>query len=291
MVYFIHILILVTIYSIATIGLDIITRRTGILSLGHAAFYSLGAYSYAILSLKTDVPFVFIIVISLLIPTVLGGALAFPSLRVSGDYLAMTTLGFGEITYVVLREWHTLTGGTIGLRGIPSLPFLPSRTVAAPFLMVSLSALGLAVLIAWRVIHSPFGKTLNAIRDHEIVVMMLGKNPLKYKVHAFLIGSALAGLAGILYAAYTSYIDPTLGGISESILMLCMMLMGGLFAHTRIGTLGGNIVAVGLLIAIPEGLRFIGLPGYVAGTVRQILYGTALIILMYPHLSRRWSLR
>lgn len=100
MAYFIHILILVTIYSIATIGLDIITRRTGILSLGHAAFYSLGAYSYAILSLKTDVPFVFVLIISLLVPMVLGAFLTFPSLRVSGDYLAMTTLGFGEITYV-----------------------------------------------------------------------------------------------------------------------------------------------------------------------------------------------
>jgi branched-chain amino acid transport system permease protein len=289
--YFIHILILVTIYSIATIGLDIITRRTGILSLGHAAFYSLGAYSYAILSLNTNVPLVFIFIISVLFPMLFGVLLAFPSLRVSGDYLAMTTLGFGEITYVVLRQWETLTGGTIGLRGVPSLPFLPLNTVAYPFLMLSLCVLGLAVLMAWLVINSPFGKTLNAIRDNETVVMMLGKNPLKYKVHAFLVGSALAGLAGILYAAYTSYIDPTLGDLSESILMLCMMLIGSIFARTPIGALGGNIVAVAVLIAIPEGLRFIGLPGYVAGTVRQILYGTALVIVMYPHISRRWSLK
>jgi branched-chain amino acid transport system permease protein len=251
----------------------------------------LGAYSYAIFSLKTPLPFPLVLVVSFIVPMFFGALLSFPSLRISGDYLAMTTLGFGEITYVVLRQWDSLTGGTIGLRDIPPFPFLPRSMVAYPFLVLGLCALTLAILTTWLVIHSPFGKTLNAIRDNELVVIVLGKNPLKYKTYAFLVGSALAGVAGILYAAYMSYIDPTLGALSESILMLCMMLMGGLFVRTRIGTLGGNIVAVGLLIAIPEALRFIGLPGYVAGTIRQILYGSVLVILMYPRVKRLWSIR
>lgn len=196
--YYTQVLTMLGIYLVAALGLNLITGVTGQFSFGHAAFMSIGAYSSALLTLKLQAPFWASLLAGGATAAICGIILAFPSMRLTGDYLGITTLGFGEIVRVVFINME-ITGGARGLAGIPRHTDILTVTV-----IVMLSVWGL-----YRINNSRLGRALLAIREDEIAAESMGINALFYKVESFAIGTFLAGISGGLYAHLLQYINPS----------------------------------------------------------------------------------
>lgn len=254
--YTLQIITVTSINIIIVSGLNLITGVTGQLSLGHSAFMSIGAYSSAILMMKAGLPFEFALIAATLIAAVMGGLLGLPILRMRGDYLAIATLGFCEITRVFFLNFP-LAGKALGINSIPY------KTTT--MLTVVLAALGL--LFMRNLERSRFGLALRSIREDEIASEMMGINIARYKVFAFAIGSAFAGLGGALYAHQITFISPNDFGFMKSIELVCMLVLGGM------GSLLGVVAGTIALTAIPEILRF-------ASEYRLVMYGVVLIFMM-----------
>ncbi len=275
MEYIYHIIILMILYSILTISLNIIVGFTGILSIAHAAFYGIGAYVAAILTQKFSFPFFGAIVVAGTVACFFGGLIGWPSFRIKGDYLLIATLGFGEIVRSILINSQNITGGPIGLIGIPKAHLFGWKLdTSLEFLSLCIIFFVIIIFISFTIQKSQFGRILMAIKDDETAVITLGKNTLLFKIKALMIGTFFAGIAGSLYAHYVNYIDPSTFTVAESILIFCMLILGGL------GNIWGSILGAVLLVFFPEMLKFIGLPSTIAATVRQMLYGLILIVLM-----------
>lgn len=275
MAYFLHILILINIYIIIAISLNLIAGYTGILSIAHAAFYGVGAYVAALLAVNCGTPFL----LNLIAATITAGAVAtvvaFPSLRIHDDYLVIATFGFQMILFSIFNNWVSLTRGPLGIPGIPQPRIFGIAITSHVGFLILTSLLALAVyLFARRLVNSPFGRVLKAIREDEIFAQALGKNVIKYKILVFVIGGSLAAIAGALFAHYVTFIDPTSFTILESIFMISIVIVGGA------GSLIGSIVGAVILIVIPEMLRFLGMPNAIAANMRQIIYGALLVVMM-----------
>ena len=198
-----------------------------------------------------------------------------PSLRLYDDYLVIATFGFQIIMYTVLNNLVTITGGPLGIPGIPQPNILGWEVRWQPAFVVLagiVAVIALAV-VSW-ITASPFGRVLHVIREDEVLARSLGKNVLRFKVTVFAISAALAASAGSVYAQYITYIDPTNYTAMESIFILSMVILGGA------GSRWGPVVGAVLLVTLPELLRFTGLPNAVAGNVRQILFGAAMVACM-----------
>lgn len=254
--YHLQILILVFINIILATSLNIVTGFTGQLSLGHAAFMGIGAYTSAILTLKISVPFVPALIAGGVIAAVFGILIGIPTLRLKGDYLAIATLGFGEIIRIIALNLK-ITGGTVGLRGIKQ---------ETTFLVV-LIVLVLTIFTIRRIINSRVGRTFISIREDEIAAEAMGIETTKYKVLAFALAAFYAGIAGGLFAHYFRYINPNSFGFMRSIEILSMVVLGGM------GKISGSIVGAAVLTAAPELLRSIS-------AYRQLIYGALLVIMM-----------
>lgn len=280
MEYFVHLLVLVGIYVVLAEGLNLIVGIAGMPAMGHAAFSCIGAYTSALLALRFGVsPFV-----GMLAGAAMGGLLglvvAYPALRLKGDYLALATFGAGVIVYNVAKTWIGLTRGPMGLPGIPSFKLqLGSWGVVELgetwqyLVMVAI----VAALVVWacrNITRSPFGRNLKSVREDETAAVALGKDTGRLKLVAFVTGAFFAGVAGSLYAHYITFIDPSSFTTMESITILLMVIFGGL------GSIPGAVVGALLLVLIPEGLRFVGLPSSVAAPLRQMIYGLLLVLLM-----------
>jgi branched-chain amino acid transport system permease protein len=163
----------------------------------------------------------------------------------------------------------------MGLPGIPQ-PNIFGWVVSShwEFLLLSTLLAGLILLTAFRLVHSPFGRVLMAIREDEVFALAAGKNIAMYKVLVFVIGAAMASVAGVIYAHYISFIDPTSFTVMESIFIISIVIIGGA------GSFWGPVVGAVVLVTLPEALRFIGMPSSVAANIRQILYGAALVACM-----------
>lgn len=255
--YLLHILIVMLIYIILTLSLNLIIGFSGQVSLGHAAFYGIGAYISSILVVNFSVPYAIALVLAAVGAGIFGVLLGIPTLRLKDDYLAIVTLGFGLILVVVALNIRYL-GGTDGFMGIPS-PVIFGIKFASKvrFLTVSLVLAIITILFMYRIRVSRIGRALSAIRDDETVAQVMGINTTKYKVMVFGIGSAFAGIAGSLYSSYVHFIDPHTFGLSTSIVILCMVVLGG------IGSIAGSIVGAAILTFLPELLRVVikGIPG------------------------------
>lgn len=254
--YTLQIITVTSINIIIVSGLNLITGVTGQLSLGHSAFMSIGAYSSALLMMKAGLPFELALVAATLIAAFMGALLGLPILRMRGDYLAIATLGFCEITRVFFLNFP-LAGKALGINSIP----YKTTTI----LTVVLAALGL--LFMRNLERSRFGLALRSIREDEIASEMMGINIARYKVLAFAIGSAFAGLGGALYAHQITFISPNDFGFMKSIELVCMLVLGGM------GSLLGVVAGTLALTAIPEILRF-------ASEYRLVMYGVVLIFMM-----------
>ena len=254
--YFLQILTMCCINIIIVLGLNLICGITGQLSLGHAAFVSIGAYSAALLMLKLGLPFWLAIPGAGLTAGLAGFLLGVPILRLRGDYLAIATLAFCEIIRVVFLNL-AITGKALGINGIPR----HTTPLIAFIIMV------LAVVAMYNIINSRFGLALRSIREDEIAAEMMGINIARYKMLAFSIGSCFAGIGGALYACRITIITPGDFGFMRSVEQLCMLVLGGM------GSLVGAIVGTGLLTSIPEVLRF-------ASEYRMLTYGIVLVLIM-----------
>lgn len=241
---------------IMVLGLNLITGVTGQLSLGHAAFMSIGAYSSAFISIKLGAPFAISLLCGTLAGAIFGAVLGIPILRLRGDYLAIATLGFGEIIRVFLLNTDFL-GGALGIYNIPD---------ATNFWNV-LAFVIFTIFFMYRLEKSRHGMAIKSIREDEIASEMMGINIARYKIISFTIGSGFAALGGTLYAHFMTYINPVDFGFMKSIEQLCMLVLGGM------GSIFGAVIGTIVLSTIPEFLRF-------ASEYRMLTYGVVLIIMM-----------
>lgn len=255
------------VFVIATMGLNLTVGYAGQKSLGHAAFFGIGAYTVAIL-LKAGISFWVGLPLAMLGCFAVGLALGFPALRVQTIYLAFATLGFNTAVWLVLRNEEWLTGGTFGINNIarPGLFGLSlDGNLAYYYFVLGLTVISSALL--WGLLRSPWGKAFTALRDNPIRAESLGVNIQAYTLLSFAIGAAYAGLAGALFAPLVQFIEPAPFTVGASIMMYLMVVVGG--PGYFLGPLLGS--AVGVLL--PEWLRF-------AQAWYLFVFGTAVIVLM-----------
>jgi branched-chain amino acid transport system permease protein len=249
-------MIFIGINIILALGLNLITGVTGQLSMGHAGFMSIGAYTSAILSLQFGSPFFVAILGGALVAAFFGFLIGIPTLRLDGDYLAMVTIGFAEIIRVFFLNFEP-GGKAVGLSGIPQ-----HTTFVTVWIIVIV-----VIILNRQLLYSRVGRSLYAIRENEIAAESCGINTTRMKVLAFTVGSLLGGLGGGLYAHYMYYINPQDFGFMKSIEILNMVVLGGM------GSIPGTIVGVVILTLAPEVLRIVA-------QYRLLFYGALLVILM-----------
>jgi branched-chain amino acid transport system permease protein len=273
--YLMHLLVLIGIYAILAMSLNLAMGYTGLLNIGHVAFYGIGAYTSALLALSLGLPFWFGLIAAGIVAAIFGILLAIPTLKLRGDYLALATLGFAIIAEAVMRNWVSLTKGPLGLPGIPK-PSIFGYSISATgaYLVLVLIFALLTYLFMRHITRTPFGRVLKAIREDELVARSLGKNSTKFKTIALATSAFFAGIAGSLYAHYITFIDPSSFTVMESILIISMIIVGGL------SSVEGSIVGAIILLLLPEPLRFLPLPSYAIGALRQIIYALLLILLL-----------
>jgi branched-chain amino acid transport system permease protein len=255
------------VFVIATMGLNLTVGYAGQKSLGHAAFFGLGAYTVAIL-LKAGISFWFGLPLAMLGCFVVGLGLGFPALRVQTIYLAFATLGFNTAVWLVIRNEEWLTGGTFGINNIPRPQFLglslDDNLAYYYFVLAAALVMGAAL---WMLLRSPWGKAFTALRDNPIRAESLGVDIQAYTLLSFAIGAVYAGVAGALFAPLVEFIDPAPFSVATSIMMYLMVVVGG--AGYFFGPLLGS--AVGVLL--PEWLRF-------AQAWYLFVFGVAVVLLM-----------
>ncbi|MFH1752410.1 MAG: branched-chain amino acid ABC transporter permease [archaeon] len=273
--YFLHLMIIACIYIILTISLNLSMGFTGLLNIGHAAFYGIGAYASALLALNFGLPFWIGLLVGGLVAAFFGFLLAFPTLRLRGDYLALATLGFGFVVEAVLKNWVDLTRGPLGLPGIPKPELFGfAFDSLLSYFLLSLVFVVITYFVVSRIVHSPFGRVLKAVRDDEVAAASIGKNVFQFKALALIVSAFFAGIAGSLYAHYITFIDPTSFTVMESMLVISMVVVGGM-ASVR-----GSVLGAIVLVLLPEPLRFLNLPSSMVGALRQLIYAFLLIILV-----------
>lgn len=275
MEYFLHILIISGIYIILTLSLNLLVGFTGLPALGHIAFACVGAYTSSLLALNYGISPWIGLPLGALLAALLGLVIAFPAMRLKGDYLALATFGFGVIVYSIAQNWVDLTRGPMGLPGIPKFSVLGFELQPTwSYLILVALFTALTAFVIRRIVDSPFGRVLVSIREDEIASLSIGKNVNRYKIIVFMIGAFFAGIAGSLYAHYITFIDPSSFTAMESISVLLMVVFGGM------GSIRGSFVGALTLVILPEMLRFLGMPSSVAAPLRQMIYGLLLVLLM-----------
>ena len=269
--------IYIGIYSIASLGLNLIVGYTGLLSLCQAAFVAIGAYTTAIITTSTGMPFWWALPLSGLIASLSGILIGIPTLRLKGDYLAIATLGFGEIVKNIIINWDSITKGPMGINGIPAVNLFGLKITILdklPWMLIVWAFVIITYYMIRRVVRSRVGRALEAIREDEIAASSMGINTAKYKIGAFTTGSFFAGIAGGLYAGYTQAVAPNTFDFMMSVMILCMVVLGGL---------GRNIAAVvgAVIIVLAEFTpRLLGISNIIPPQLNQILFGLILVLMM-----------
>jgi len=264
-----RIVISAMIYAILGLSLNITTGYAGLVSLGHAAYYSIGAFATAILSTQLGWSFLPCLLASILTAALAGMLVGLPSLRLTGSYLCVVTLGFAEVVRAVELWWEPVTNGSRGIRNIPApTAFGVSLTVRnnGAYYLIFLMLLFVS-LLCFLLIRSKVGRGLICIKEDERAAIMMGLSPFLYKMIAFVFSAALAGLAGGLYSFVIGYIDPYTFTFDTSITILCIVILGGM------ATMRGMYLGAAVLIFMPELLR-----GF--DTWRFVVYGLLLVFMM-----------
>ena len=273
--YILHLIILIGLYTMLAQSLNLTAGYSGLISLAHAGFYGIGAYTTAILSLQFGLSFWINLPIAMLIGFIISYIVSLIALRTVDDYFIICTLGIQVIIFSIMNNWMEVTRGPLGIPGIPSLTIFGFE-LSSKISFLTLSAI--FVVLIWFVLNnltqSGFGKSLKAVSEDEIYSQSIGKNVYQLKITSFTIGAVIATIPGALYAHYISYIDPTSFTVSESIYILSIVIIGGM------GNLKGSFYAAVFMVLLPEILRFVGLPSSVAANLRQIIYGLILVIVM-----------
>ncbi|RLP28412.1 branched-chain amino acid ABC transporter permease [Mesorhizobium sp. YM1C-6-2] len=266
--YYLRIIVLSGFYIVLAVSLNITTGFTGLLSVGHAAFFGIGAYITALLTVGAEWSFWPAFLLSAAASAAVGAALGFVSIRLRGDYLAIATICFAEVLRLLALNWISVTRGPMGVPGIPA-PRLFGVSLDSQQAFYYL--IGVAVVLVIYTAHviqaSPFGRALFALRDNEMAAEAMGIDTRLYKVAAFTTGAMFAGLAGSLYAPWLTFISPDNFSYLESVMILCMLIVGGL------GNIWGVAFGAVLLTFSLEILRPFE-------TFRMAIYGALLVALM-----------
>ena len=266
-----NIMITALIYVITGLGLNIVVGLAGLLDLGYVAFYAVGAYSYALLNYHFGLSFWMTLPIGAGLGLIFGILLGFPVLRLRGDYLAIVTLGFGEIIRLVLENWNEFSFGPSGIANIPRPGFfglqmsLQQATTYLYFLMIGLSLV--TIFVVRRLQDSRIGRAWIALREDEVACQAMGIDKTRTKLSAFAMGATWAGMAGVVFAAKTTFINPASFTLWESIIILCVVVLGGM------GSVMGVIFGALILILLPEYLRAFS-------EFRLLIFGAVLVVMM-----------
>lgn len=278
MIHFLLLLIIyIGIYSIMSLSLNLIAGYTGLLSLCHAAFMAIGAYATAIIMTRVELNFFIIFVISGIIASIFGALIGLPTLRLKGDYLAIATLGFGEIVKNILVNWDSLTGGPMGISGIPTpqlIFYKFNSTSKMQYVILIWIFVVITYLIIRKLMRSRFGRALEAIREDEIAALTMGINITKYKIFSFTIGAFFAGLAGSIWAYYNQNVTPDTFTFMMSIMVLCMVVLGGLGNHLAV------ILGAIIIVLSSELPRLLGFSSIIPPQFNQITFGLILVLMM-----------
>ena len=278
MEYLFHIGILLCIYIILVLSTNLTVGMANLLTMCQAAFYGIGAYIGTIFLFQFNLSLVVIAFIVMAVTGFTSLLISFASVKLKGDYFILGTLGFQMIVYTLLYNWTDVTRGPYGIRGIPFIKLFGVWSLDGIYAYFAMSAV-LAVVVVFifnRIQHSPYGRILKAIRTDELSAKALGRNTVILKAWAFFISAAFAGVAGLIFASYERYIDPTSFTLDVSILILTALFIGGIGSKVW-----GPVVGAAVVVILPELLRFVGLPDAVAANLRQIIYGMVLIALMF----------
>lgn len=274
--YSLHILIMILFYVILSQSLTLTAGYSGLISLAHAGFYGIGAYTSAILSVNFGLPFLMTLPLAMILSGLLAVFISVIALRTVDDYFIIITLGIQVVAFSIMNNWMELTNGPLGIPGIPAISILGfTFSSKLSFLFLTLFLTSAVFYFLRNITRSPFGRILIALSEDEIFAKSLGKKVYMAKVASFTIGAMLAAIPGVLYAHYISYIDPTSFTVNESIFILSIVIIGGM------RNLWGSAIAATILVILPEALRFVGMPSNIAANMRQIIYGLALVIMMF----------
>ena len=266
-----NIMILAMLYVMLALGLNIAVGIAGQLVLGYVAFYAVGAYAYALLNQFFGLGFWACLPVGGLLAVLFGLALGFPVLRLRGDYLAIVTLGFGEIVRLTLLNWTSLTGGSGGIKNIPGPSFfgtqlsIEGNTIFIYYLV--LLAVILTIVVITRLKNSRVGLALQALREDEIACEAMGIDLARVKLSAFALSSCWAGFAGVIFAAKSTFINPASFTFMESAMILSMVVLGGM------GSIVGVVIAALILILAPEYLRAFS-------DYRMLIFGAIMVVMM-----------
>lgn len=269
--YHIDVLTTTGIFMLLALGLNVIVGYAGILNLGFAALYAIGAYSYALLNIHLNIPFWPGLILSALIAAAFGVLLAFPALRLSGDYLAIVTLGAGEIIRITLNNLDEITGGPNGLLGIEHPRFWLNKdsfgVASEPYYFLILILVIIVAYLLSRIERSRLGRAWLALREDELAASCMGVSPVWTKLSAFGIGGFIAGMAGCVFASKQGTVSPDSFDFVVSVTILAMVVLGGL------GSISGTLLGAFILSILPELLR--GFDAY-----RMLLFGLAMTLMM-----------
>ena len=266
--YYVHLVETILIYAILLFGLDIVVGYTGQVSLGHAGLFGVGSYTAGVLFFKLGAPFYLAVPAAIGVTAAFGALLSLPALRVIGPYLAMVTLAFGTIIQILINEMTFLTEGPIGVK-VPKPTFFGHKLHEVEYYYVVLALLAVALLVVHRILKSHLGRAFEALRDSPVACDCMGVSVYRYKVYAFVISAAFAGLAGALYTYSEEYISPNTYNFELTILFLLAVIMGG--RKTRSGALIGAVIVV----MLPSLLSDIELFRKIAVTLAVIVVGVA----------------
>lgn len=273
--YLINNTILFSIYAILGLSLNLLVGYTGLLSISHAAFYGIGAYTTAILLTQTNLGFFSSVILGLLLTGITSLFIGLVLSRFKDDYYALVSLGFNIIIFSIFLNWQDLTKGPFGITGIPKPELLGiDFDNRSNFLILVLAFLSLIYFICRFIVNSSFGRVLKAIREDEIAISVFGYNTFYFKLVIFIISAMMASIAGSLYAVYITFVDPSSFQVAESVFILAIIILGGL------ANLRGSVLGALFLIILPEILRFVGFPSEIAAQMRQVIYGLMLVLLM-----------
>lgn len=278
MEYLLHIGIMLCIYIILVLSTNLTVGMANLLTMCQAAFYGVGAYIGTYFLMQFNLPFVLIALIVMLATGLTSLIISYASVKLKGDYFILGTLGFQMIVYTILYNWVNVTRGPYGIPGIPSIKLFGVWSLTgiyAYFFLALILAVAVALIFS-KLQRSPYGRMLKAIRTDELSAQALGRNTVQLKAWAFFISAAFAGVAGLVYASYVSYIDPTSFTLDESIFIITALFIGGIGSRVW-----GPIAGAAVVVILPELLRFVGLPDAVAANLRQVIYGLVLIVLMF----------
>lgn len=284
--YLLHLFIYLSMYITIALSLNLVVGYLGRLSLAHAGFVAIGAYTYALVTSKLGLGFFPALGAAVAVSVIASFSLSLPSWRFRGDFFVMVSLAVQALIYGVIYNWyspgvdvgtwHNLTNGPFGIAGInkPDIFGLRLDTIGS-YCAMSTGLMVISAIIAYRLTHSPWGRLLKCVHDDELALRSLGKRVRLLKVQTFAIACGMAAVGGVMYAGYVSYIDPSAASLDESILLLCMLCVGGM------GNFRGPIVGAAVLLLIPELLRLTPMPSSVAANVRLLAYGLLIVILVH----------